>query len=120
MTRVGNGLNAEYMVDYIPIENEKIPYSFDIKLEDKTYSMLVKYNEDGNFYTVDLSITSTGEVLCYGDPVRYGRQLFGSIEDERFPLPAIIPYCLDGDAKGVTRENFGQSVQLYLYERKAR
>lgn len=105
-------------VDYIPIENDKIPYSFSIKLDDRTYTITMKYNEIGHFYTADLSITATGEILCYGDIVRYGRPLFGSVEDNRFPIPVIIPYCLTNEEFEVTAENFGKTVQLYLHERR--
>ncbi len=105
-------------VSFIPIEVAKVPYTFSIKLDDKTYSFLIRYNDQGGFFTVDLSFPSTGEVLCYGDPVRYGRPLFGSIEDERFPLPVIIPLCLTGDdISEVTFQSFGKQVKLYLYDR---
>ena len=68
----------------------------------------------------DLSIASTGEVLVYGDIVRYGRPLFNSVEDERFPVPVIMPLCLTGDdISEVTFENFGKEVRLYLWERNA-
>ena len=77
-----------------------------------------KYNEAGSFFTVDLA-TSDGEPLVYGDIVRYGRPLFGSVEDERFPLPVIIPQCLTGeDIDTVTFDNFGKQVKLYLHERR--
>ena len=47
------------------------------------------------------------------------RLLFGTIEDERFPLPVIIPLCLSGDGiDTVTWDNFGKEVKLYLYERR--
>ena len=105
-------------VEYIPIDMSKVPYTFSVKLVDKTYSFTVKYNTEGGFFTVDLS-TSDGEVLAYGDIVRYGRPLFGSIEDERFPIPVIIPQCLSGEnISEVTFDNFGQSVKLYLHERR--
>lgn len=79
-----------------------------------------RYNEVGGFFTVDLSIASTGEVLVYGDIVRYGRPLFNSVEDERFPVPVIMPLCLTGDdISEVTFENFGKEVRLYLWERNA-
>ncbi len=106
-------------VEYIPIDNASVPYSFVIKLEDRTFTFCIKYNEQGGFYTADLSITATGELLCYGDPIRYGRQLFSSVEDERYPLPVIIPYCLTGESMEVTRDNLGRSVQLYLHERRS-
>lgn len=51
--------------------------------------------------------------------VRYGRPLFNVIEDERFPIPVIIPVCITGDdISEVTFENFGREVKLYLYERR--
>lgn len=111
-------LGAE--VEYIEIDTSKVPYTFSVKLKDRTYSFTVRYNDIGKFFTVDLSIANTGEVLAYGDPVRYGRPLFGPIEDERFPLPVIIPLCLTGDEiDTVTRENFGKLVKLYLFDRRA-
>ena len=104
-------------VEYIDIDTDKVPYVFSVKLADKTYSFTVKYNAEGGFFTVDLA-TSSGEILAYGDPVRYGRPLFGSIEDERFPLPVIIPQCVNGeDISEVTFDNFGKQVKLYLHER---
>lgn len=107
-------------VEYIDIDTEKVPYDFSVKLGDKTYTFSIRYNEVGGFFTADLSIAATGERLAYGDPIRYGRPLFGTVEDERFPLPVIIPLCLTGDqVDTVTWENFGKTVKLYLYERRA-
>ena len=41
------------------------------------------------------------------------------MEDERFPLPVIIPVCITGEEiSEVTPETFGKEVKLYLYERK--
>lgn len=105
-------------VEYIPLDTSKSPYSFSIKLDDRTYTMTLKYNDEGAFFTLDLAITMTGEVLCYGDPIRYGRPMFGSIEDSRFPMPVIIPYCLSGEANVVTFDNLGKEVQLYLHGRR--
>ena len=52
--------------------------------------------------------------------MRYGRPLFNSVEDERFPVPVIMPLCLTGDdISEVTFENFGKEVRLYLWERNA-
>ena len=98
-------------VEVVEIDTSKVPYTFSVKLTDK-------YNEAGSFFTVDLA-TSDGEPLVYGDIVRYGRPLFGSVEDERFPLPVIIPQCLTGeDIDTVTFDNFGKQVKLYLHERR--
>ena len=106
-------------VQYIEIDTGKVPYTFSVKLTDKTYSFTIRYNDVGGFFTADLSIAATGELLAYGAPIRYGRPMFGPIEDERFPLPVIIPLCLTGDdIDAVTWGNFGKEVQLYLFDRR--
>ncbi len=107
-------------VSYIDIDTSKVPYKFSVKLDDRTFTFCIRYNEQGGFFTADLSVTSTGEVLVYGDIIRYGRPLFNTVEDERFPVPVIIPRCLTGDdISEVTFENFGKEVKLYLYNREA-
>ena len=57
-------LGAE--VEYIDIDTGKVPYTFSVKLTDRTYSFTIRYNEVGGFFTVDLSIANTGEVLEIG------------------------------------------------------
>lgn len=105
-------------VEYIDIDVSKVPYSFSIKLTDKTYTFTIKYNEVGKFFTIDL-LDLNGDVLVFGEIIRYGRALFNVVEDERFPLPVIIPVCITGEEiSEVTPENFGKEVKLYLYERK--
>lgn len=106
-------------VEYIDIDASKVPYSFTIKLSDKTFSFTIKYNDSGGFYTVDL-LDINGDVLVFGEILRYGRQLFNVVEDERFPIPVIIPLCITGeDISEITPENFGKEVRLYLFERRA-
>ena len=105
-------------VEYIDIDNAKVPYSFSIKLVDKTFTFTVKYNDIGKFFTADL-LDVNGNVLAFGEVIRYGRPLFNVVEDERFPIPVIIPFCVtDTDVSEVTRENFGKDVKLYLYDRR--
>jgi hypothetical protein len=105
-------------VAIIDVRADRVPYTFSVRLIDKTYTLTIKYNEPGGFYTADL-FTNNGDVLAFGDPIRYGRAMFNSIEDERFPLPVIIPYNLTGDdIAEVTPENFGTAVRLYLHDRR--
>lgn len=105
-------------VNYIEIDIAKVPYHFSIKLDDRTFTFCIRYNDYGGFFTADLSITATGEQLVYGDIIRYGRPMFNSVEDERFPIPVIIPLCLTGDdISEITWDNFGKKVKLYLFKR---
>ena len=109
-------LNSD--VQYIAIDVSRVPYTFSVKLTDRTYSFTVKYNATGKFFTIDLYDVN-GNVLTFGEIVRYGRPLFNVVEDERFPIPVIIPSCItDTDVSEVTWENFGKDVKLYLYDRK--
>ena len=47
-------------VEYIDIDVSKVPYTFSVKLSDKTYSFTIRYNDTGGFFTLDLSVTATG------------------------------------------------------------
>ena len=83
------------------------------------HNMIVRFFCGTDNHLRALPVSAPGEVLASGDPIRYGRPLFGPIEDERFPLPVIIPLCLSGDdVDAVTWENFGEEVKLYLYDRE--
>ena len=105
-------------VQYIAIDVSRVPYTFSVKLTDRTYSFTVKYNASGKFFTIDLYDVN-GNVLAFGEIVRYGRPLFNVVEDEQFPIPVIVPSCITGDSiSEVTWENFGKDVKLYLHERK--
>ena len=109
-------LNSD--VQYIAIDVSRVPYTFSVKLTDRTYSFTVKYNATGKFFTIDLYDVN-GNVLTFGEIVRYGRPLFNVVEDERFPIPVIIPSCITDDSiSEVTWENLGKDVKLYLHERK--
>lgn len=109
-------LNSD--VEYLAIDVSQVPCSFSVKLADKTYTFTVKYNDIGKFFTADL-LDVNGNVLAFGEVLRYGRPLFNVVEDERFPIPVIIPFCVtDTDVSEVTRENFGKDVKLYLYDRR--
>jgi len=111
-------IDLGHEVLFIDINTNRVPYSFTVKLTDKTFTFTIKYNEIGGFFTADLQEIG-GDVLAFGDPIRYGRPMFGSIEDERFPLPVIIPQCLTGEEiSEVTDNNFGRAVRLYLHERQ--
>lgn len=109
-------LNRE--IEYLDVDVSRVPYSFSVKLVDKTFTFTIKYNAEGKFFTVDL-FDINGNVLAFGEIIRYERALFNVIEDERFPIPVIIPTCITGDdISEVTAENFGKEVKLYLYERR--
>lgn len=102
----------------IPIQATDVPCAFSIKLQDRTYRMEWQYNETGDFFTVNLAITGSGEELCFGEILRYGKPLFEQFNDEKYPLPVIVPLCPTGEQiSAITYENFGQEVQLLILPR---
>ena len=56
-------LNAD--VQYIDVDVNRVPYSFTVKLLDKTYTFTIKYNSEGKFFTSDL-LDVNGNVLPLG------------------------------------------------------
>ncbi len=104
-------------LQHIDVDKAQIPYAFPIKLIDRTYKLTINYNDDNDFFTIDLE-TVTGESLCYGEVVRYGKPLFEAFNDERYPLPVIVPLCVTGDAiDTITWDNFGEAVKLFMLPR---
>ena len=47
-------------VEFIDIDRDRVPCSLLIKLIDRTYRMTFRYNEVGDFFTVDLETVSGG------------------------------------------------------------
>lgn len=107
-------------VEFIDIDKDRVPLSFSVKLTDRTYRMTFRYNEVGDFFTVDLETVSGGssDPLVYGEVLRCGKPLFEAFNDERYPLPVLCPMCLTGDEiDEITWDNFGTQVRLYLFDR---
>ena len=40
-------------VSYIDVDTSKVPYTFSVKLGDRTFAFSIRYNEVGGFFTVD-------------------------------------------------------------------
>ncbi|WP_298024497.1 phage baseplate plug protein [uncultured Dysosmobacter sp.] len=107
-------------VEYIDVDSDRVPCALLVKLTDRTYRLTFRYNEEGDFFTVDLETSSGGSYspLVFGEVLRYGKPLFEAFNDERYPLPVICPVCLTGDdIDAITWDNFGQQVRLYLFDR---
>ncbi|MFQ8759038.1 MAG: phage baseplate plug protein [Intestinimonas sp.] len=85
-------------VEFIDIDRDRVPCSLLIKLIDRTYRMTFRYNEVGDFFTVDLETVSGGSSapLVYGEVLRCGKPLFEAFNDERYPLPVLCPCALPG------------------------
>ncbi|WP_336761730.1 phage baseplate plug family protein [Paenibacillus sp. USHLN196] len=99
-------------MEYVDIEKDLIPYCFDISLEDEIFTFEVHYNEQFDYFTVDLE--KDGEVLTTGEKLVYGMTLFYDVIDNRFPRVPIVPYDQSETESIVNWRTLSESVFLYL------
>ncbi len=97
---------------YIPINKEQIPYQFELRLGAELFSFVIKYNDDYDFFTIDL--LKDGEVLVYGERIVYDVPLFTDVEDFRFPIKLVTPTDVSKQESRVTYENLGETVFLVV------
>lgn len=101
-------------MEYIDIEKNLVPYRFDISLADVIYTFEVQYNEQFDYFTVDLE--RDGEVLVTGEKLVYGLTLFYDVMDNRFPKVPIVPYDQSETESVVNWRTLSESVFLFLIE----
>ncbi|MFT9493424.1 phage baseplate plug family protein [Anaerosolibacter sp.] len=102
-------------MDYIEIDKTAIPYKFDMQIGGSTYTFEIQYNAEHDFFTIDLYLGT--EVLVYGEKLVYGKPLFETIRNEKFPDVIIIPLDSTKQEIRITYDNLGESVLLYVIER---
>lgn len=101
------------MSKQIEINKDIIPYSFNIELAEELYEMRVDYNNTFDLFTISLS--KNGKELCVGEPVIYGRPLFGDIINRgEFPNVTILPLDESGESNAVTFDNLSRTVLLIV------
>lgn len=96
--------------EYIEIEKENIPYRFEIELGAEVFEFEIRYNDIGDYFTIDLY--KDGEVLVYGEKIVYGVPLFSDYYNKSFPAPTIIPSDESGNESQVTFDNLNVTVFL--------
>ncbi|WP_341320821.1 hypothetical protein NSQ62_14380 [Solibacillus sp. FSL H8-0523] len=98
--------------EYINVERELIPYSFEIELGVELFEISFEYNEVSDFFTASLS--KDGETLVANEKITYGEPLFSEIYDERYPAPTIVPIDESGNESRVGWDNFNKTVFLVV------
>ena len=92
----------------LSINKDLIPYSFEIELNDKIYTMVVKYNERFDFFTIDVYLDD--EIVMYGEKITLGEPLFLPVMYNDMPI--IAPFDFAYNATRVTFENLDDTVEL--------
>lgn len=95
---------------YLPIEKDKIPYGYEIQLDQVTYTIRFDYNPGFDFFTVEISQGET--VLTSGEKLLYGKRILSSYDYIDFP--PIVPLDLNGVENRITWENLMTTVFLWV------
>ncbi|WP_125153675.1 phage baseplate plug family protein [Clostridium rectalis] len=106
----------------IEIDTNLIPYSFEVELSQKIYTISVNYNYIYDFFTIDLMLN--GEMLIQGEKMVLNEILFrDAYEDKehnlnyKFPNELLIPIAVNDSITRITFENLGSDIELYYFER---
>jgi len=99
---------------FLPVFKNDIPYSCDIRIAGTTFNFTFNYNSQGDFFTVDLE--KGDEVLAVGEKVVYGRAMFSSFLDARFPAWPIIPFDMAASVDRVGWRELGSDVFLFVID----
>ena len=95
----------------ITINKNIIPYTFEIELSGEIFEMRIDYNNTADLFTVSLS--KNGVELCVGEPIVYGKPLFGALSNRGgFPKVTITPIDESGVNDAVTFDNLSSTVLL--------
>lgn len=99
------------MRDFIEVDKNLMPYSFDILLGAEMFNLAFKWNERAAQFTCTLS--KDDNVLVYDEPLIYGSVLFASeYQAGVFPPLDLEPWDESGQETEVTFDNFGKTVFL--------
>ena len=101
------------MKDRIEINKELIPYTFDILLSGKTFTIRVDYNASGNLFV--LSLYKDGKLIRAGQPLIYGTRLWETVYvSGEYPMEDIVPFDESGQSIAVTFDNLNNTVFLVI------
>ena len=98
--------------EFINIDKNLIPYTFDIVLGERTYTFFIKYNAMGDFFNLDLYLNDVP--VIYGLRITYGVPLFLNHQHLDVPQVPIIPFDLAENEDRVTWDNFNNTVFLWI------
>lgn len=99
-------------MEYIEIDKNKIPYEFELSIENETYQFEVMYNTLGDFFTINLY--KNFEPIRYGEKLVYNGVLFEGLEYLPIPKMRFRPYDTTNTADRITFENLNEDVFIYV------
>ncbi|MCZ2396117.1 MAG: hypothetical protein LC100_06185 [Chitinophagales bacterium] len=95
----------------IDINKDLCPYQFDIQLDGTTYTMEIRYNNEFDYFTVDLLVGE--ETIINGEKILYGKELFQSHKHLNVPRDIVVFDASDEQTRA-GYEQLGETVFLYM------
>ena len=109
-------------MDIIPIYLNDIPYTSEITLSNKVYTLAFNYNFSYDFFTASLSLN--GKILVENEKIVLQQFLFREACEDKdhnvnpnFPNELIFCGTEDNTIDRVSITNFGDTVNLYSVDR---
>ncbi|WP_281998682.1 phage baseplate plug family protein [Priestia flexa] len=101
------------MRDYIPISKDALPEQFEVELADEIFVFEVRYNQTGDFFTIDL-YDVTRKPIILGEKLVLNEPLWQDSIDSRLPAPSLVVLDESDKEKRITYENFMVTTFLYI------
>jgi hypothetical protein len=105
-------------MEYIDINKDELPETFDIDLGNETFTLAFTYNETDDSFSVSLykpiELESDIEPLVLGEKMVLNKPLWSDFTRLDFPAPQLVPLDLSGVEKRISFDNLGNTVFLYI------
>ncbi|WP_304057941.1 phage baseplate plug family protein [Levilactobacillus namurensis] len=98
--------------NYVPVDVENLPETFEYDLDGRTYLLTFKYNDEGDFFTVSFSLLDE-TLLVRDEKLVLDTPLFKGNPNPRLPATSLIPMDESGQATKCGIDEFMVSVFLF-------
>jgi hypothetical protein len=106
-------LGGEEMRAYIPINKAGLPEQFEVELANEIFVFEVRYNQTGDFFTIDLYDVARNPIIL-GEKLVLNEPLWQDSIDSRLPAPTLVVLDESGKEKRITYDNFMTTTFLYI------
>ena len=110
------------MINFINIDIERLPYTFDVNLSNRDYTFTIKYNFTYDSFTMDVKLGD--KTLILGEKIAYGIPMFNQFQEDassnqnpNWFTEVIYPYDLSDTETRVSIDNLNKTVFLYIFDK---
>jgi len=97
---------------YVPVDAANLPESFEYEIDGTTYQLTFDYNDEGNYFTVDIA-TYEGDMIVRGEKLVADRPLWVNVFDDRLPTTPLVPMDESGVSTYCGIDEFMKTMFLY-------